>query len=655
LAGEDPAGDLPPLDPSWGIVDGLKWEDLNGDGHRNEGEPGLPGVTIYADVNWNGALDDGEPHTVTQEDIPETDFDETGRYSLSEVPSGTQLIREVVPDGYVQTFPGRGGWAWPDEPPVPAEPEADRDADSDIGPDGEPIGDPPPSDEFAHVEPPLLELSFEPGTVVHQTVSIRIEPVCIRAIPLDVVASDPAIKLENLSGIQVNGCGGDVSRFDLAISVEHAPAKFEIQFIDSEANSVVATIPAFVVLPPHQDGGHVVDIVPGGGVGDIEFGNYQLPAGSIEGYKWLDSNANGKWDDGEQGLGGVVIYVDLDANGQFDWNEPSAVTEFENPDTDFDEGGRFYLSGLRSGEYLVREVLAPGFVQTFPAPGGLVHSSQTGRLNDGIALDLDLTGVAVVPNDETGQLDAQVDVTVVWPDSCGTLIDEDTAFTVVGRHIIVELSGRQAGEACLTVISPQVVSLRIPDLEPGRYEVVATLHESIPNGDPDLPTLTVVAGVSLGEAGAHKVVVNEDDPVTSGILFGNYGRIIDPPEDWMLADLDRDGRLTEADITLLALAIREGTSETGARDLSGDGQLDQLDLEYLVQDLLNTNFGDANMDGQFNSADLVQVFQMGEYEDPLEGNSTWADGDWNGDGEFNSSDLVLAMQHGGYERSRLTS
>ena len=58
--------------------------------------------------------------------------------------------------------------------------------------------------------------------------------------------------------------------------------------------------------------------------------------------------------------------------------------------------------------------------------------------------------------------------------------------------------------------------------------------------------------------------------------------------------------------------------------------------------------GDANGDGIFNSSDLVLVFQAGEYEDAVAGNSTFAEGDWNGDGDFTTADLVLAFQLGLY-------
>ena len=67
---------------------------------------GWGGIVVYADLNNNGALDDGEPHTVTMEEILETDFDEGGLYWLDGLEPGTYIIREVVPDDLMQTFPG---------------------------------------------------------------------------------------------------------------------------------------------------------------------------------------------------------------------------------------------------------------------------------------------------------------------------------------------------------------------------------------------------------------------------------------------------------------------------------------------------------------------------------------------------------------------
>ncbi|MCA9197739.1 MAG: tandem-95 repeat protein [Planctomycetales bacterium] len=58
--------------------------------------------------------------------------------------------------------------------------------------------------------------------------------------------------------------------------------------------------------------------------------------------------------------------------------------------------------------------------------------------------------------------------------------------------------------------------------------------------------------------------------------------------------------------------------------------------------------GDANGDGVFNSSDFVTVFQAGEYEDSILGNSTFEEGDWNGDGDFTTADLVYAFTEGNY-------
>lgn len=51
--------------------------------------------------------------------------------------------------------------------------------------------------------------------------------------------------------------------------------------------------------------------------------------------------------------------------------------------------------------------------------------------------------------------------------------------------------------------------------------------------------------------------------------------------------------------------------------------------------------GDANLDGRFDQADILQVAQAGKY---LTGESAdWSEGDWNGDRVFDQLDLVAAL------------
>ena len=77
----------------------------------------------------------------------------------------------------------------------------------------------------------------------------------------------------------------------------------------------------------------------------------------------------------------------------------------------------------------------------------------------------------------------------------------------------------------------------------------------------------------------------------------------------------------------------------------GDLQLKSLAGVAAVPRIL----GDVNADGLVDSSDLVQVFQIGEYEDGISGNSSYEEGDWNGDGDFDSQDLVALFQSGLYE------
>lgn len=99
----------------------------------------------------------------------------------------------------------------------------------------------------------------------------------------------------------------------------------------------------------------------------------------------------------------------------------------------------------------------------------------------------------------------------------------------------------------------------------------------------------------------------------------------------------------------LTTAVRAGSTDSRF-DLDGSGTVDDADRAHWVQTQANTFFGDANLDGEFNSSDFVVVFQTGEYEDETAGNSVWGTGDWNGDGDFDSGDFVLAFQGGGYEQ-----
>ena len=111
-----------------------------------------------------------------------------------------------------------------------------------------------------------------------------------------------------------------------------------------------------------------------------------------------------------------------------------------------------------------------------------------------------------------------------------------------------------------------------------------------------------------------------------------------------------------ADLDLLSAAIAFGNHPSGF-DLTDDGfvNLDDQNAWLVAAGAANLPsgrpypLGDANLDGLFDSADFVQVFQAGKYEDGIEDNAVWSTGDWNGDGDFDSADFVAAFQTGLYD------
>lgn len=119
------------------------------------------------------------------------------------------------------------------------------------------------------------------------------------------------------------------------------------------------------------------------------------------------------------------------------------------------------------------------------------------------------------------------------------------------------------------------------------------------------------------------------------------------PTSYLAGDFDDDGQLTSKDLDLL-------TSETLSTrdwwnfDLDHDGNVEPADRITWIHQIKKTHLGDSDLDGAFDSRDLVAVFQRGQFEDQIVGNSKWEDGDWNGDREFTTADFVSAFQDGGY-------
>ena len=111
-------------------------------------------------------------------------------------------------------------------------------------------------------------------------------------------------------------------------------------------------------------------------------------------------------------------------------------------------------------------------------------------------------------------------------------------------------------------------------------------------------------------------------------------------------DFDGDGQLTALDINELTRQSASGAN-VATYDVNGDASVNSDDVKSWIRDLRNSWVGDANLDGEFNSGDLVTVLAAGAYEQNVP--SDWSAGDFNGDGRTDTGDLVAALADGGYE------
>ena len=140
---------------------------------------------------------------------------------------------------------------------------------------------------------------------------------------------------------------------------------------------------------------------------------------------------------------------------------------------------------------------------------------------------------------------------------------------------------------------------------------------------------------NLGLTWFRYVKVEDADIAVSEIdAVADVAPVISTP-----GDHDADGLLTAADIDLLAANYGDPDY-----DLDGDDLTDQADTDHLVRVLLNTEYGDANLDGAVSLGDLsILASNYGTTS-----GMGWVNGDFNGDRQVSLGDLAILATHYGY-------
>lgn len=82
-----------------GSIGDQVWEDLNGNGLRDDNEPGIQGVFVF--------LEDEFGNTITNVTLEVTDAE--GKYLYEDLPFGNYVVRFATPGGFLPTSPNKGG------------------------------------------------------------------------------------------------------------------------------------------------------------------------------------------------------------------------------------------------------------------------------------------------------------------------------------------------------------------------------------------------------------------------------------------------------------------------------------------------------------------------------------------------------------------
>ena len=293
-----------------GTISGSKFNDLNGNGVRDAGEPGLAGVTITRTPTINDAA--GANLSVVT--------DAQGNFTFASVPFGNFTLTETVPAGFAQTAPA---------PPGKTSGTINFSQRSSPG----------------HLFGNRALAGTVSGTKFNDTNGNGSRDSGEPGLP------GVIIRLTDAAGV-------------VRTTTTDASGAFSFTNVSAGAYTVSEVVPGgFTQTAPPAPGTFAIQVATGQVIGDLLFGNRAstVPTenGSISGRKILDLNANGVFDGFDRGFEGIVIEL----------RDQSGVVRTATSDAN----GNFSFTNLPAGTYVLSEVLPENFFQTFPgtqeAPG----------------------------------------------------------------------------------------------------------------------------------------------------------------------------------------------------------------------------------------------------------------------------------------------
>jgi serine-aspartate repeat-containing protein C/D/E len=297
-------------------IGGIKFEDLNANGVRDPGEPGLAGFTINLTPASSGAP---PVQTVTT--------DANGNFLFTNVAPGAYVLSETLRQGFSLTVPAANSIA------------------VTLVSGGSSI-----DNVFGNFRGVLT------GTITG-TKFLDANANGVRD------AGEPG-----LAGVTITRTASINDPMGVNLSVvTGADGSFTFATVPFGSFTLTETVPAgFVQTAPPSPGTNsaTINFAQRSSSGNL-FGNRAL-AGMVSGVKFNDLNGNGVRDSGEDGMAGVTIRITDASNGV--------------RSTSTDASGSFSFTDLAAGTYVVSEIVPNGFTQTAPAaPGTFTVTLTTGQ------------------------------------------------------------------------------------------------------------------------------------------------------------------------------------------------------------------------------------------------------------------------------------
>ena len=342
------------------------WNDLDGDGVQDLGEPGIPGVTVELDPPAGVDLGNGPGVPVT------VVTDANGEYLFNNLPEGDYTITVTPPPGSTNTGDPDGGFDSTSD--VSLDPgEVNLDQDFGYQYDGQ-IGD----TIWEDLDGDGVQDAGEPGI---PGVTVELDP-------------PPGVDLGNGDGVPVT-------------VVTDANGEYLFDNLPPADYTINVTPPAGMTNTGDPDGGNdsTADLTldPGEVNLDQDFG-FQ-PSGQIGDTIWNDLDGDGIQDAGEPGIPGVTVELDPPAGVDLGNGPGVPVTVVT------DANGHYLFDNLPAGDYTVTVTPPAGATNTGDPDGGFDSTADltlgdgesnldqdfgyqyTGQIGDTIWEDLDGDGV----------------------------------------------------------------------------------------------------------------------------------------------------------------------------------------------------------------------------------------------------------------------